>query len=216
MAKLEDTKFKILQAASALFSAKGFAGTSMRDIAREADVNLASINYHFKNKERLYWTIAIEAKKALACGLEEVGAKDLPLEPFIIEAYRCMSSESTFMKNLFKMMLSDDQIAIDESAWEDMNESGEIGPPGAEVIAMVLIRHLGEDYPKKGIQWGVHTLFTHIAHWALMINTTFIRGARQVSRDPTLTNEFVEFSIRHHAQSVLEYLKNHRDIWEQK
>ena len=48
-----DTKEKILDAAEALFAAKGFRGTTMRAITGKADVNLAAINYHFGSKESL-------------------------------------------------------------------------------------------------------------------------------------------------------------------
>jgi len=42
-----------MEAAEKLFSARGFDGTSVRDIAIEADVNLAMINYYFGSKEKL-------------------------------------------------------------------------------------------------------------------------------------------------------------------
>ena len=47
------TKDKLLDAAEKLFAAKGIAHTSTRDITKEADVNLASINYHFGSREGL-------------------------------------------------------------------------------------------------------------------------------------------------------------------
>ncbi|UCG79028.1 MAG: TetR family transcriptional regulator [Nitrospirota bacterium] len=49
----QDTKTKILDSAESLFSQKGFKGTSMREITSRADVNLASVNYHFGSKEAL-------------------------------------------------------------------------------------------------------------------------------------------------------------------
>lgn len=48
-----DTKEKILDAAEALFAAKGFRGTTMRAITNKADVNLAAVNYHFGSKQSL-------------------------------------------------------------------------------------------------------------------------------------------------------------------
>lgn len=47
------TKDKIAQAAIRLFDSQGFDGTTVRQIAREADVNLALISYYFKNKKGL-------------------------------------------------------------------------------------------------------------------------------------------------------------------
>ena len=48
-----DTKTRILDAAEKLFGDKGFDTTSLRDITTEADVNLASVNYHFQSKDSL-------------------------------------------------------------------------------------------------------------------------------------------------------------------
>lgn len=48
-----DKKYLIMEAAVELFSKKGFEGTSMRDLASEAGVNLAMINYYFGSKEGL-------------------------------------------------------------------------------------------------------------------------------------------------------------------
>jgi AcrR family transcriptional regulator len=51
--KAISTKDRILDAAERLFSEKGFAQTSLRDITAEAGVNLAAVNYHFQSKEHL-------------------------------------------------------------------------------------------------------------------------------------------------------------------
>jgi AcrR family transcriptional regulator len=45
---------RILRAAAALFSRRGFHGTSTRDIARKAGVSLGNIYNHFPDKERLF------------------------------------------------------------------------------------------------------------------------------------------------------------------
>jgi AcrR family transcriptional regulator len=48
-----DKRDQILQVAEQLFSDKGFDGTSVRDIAEQANVNLAMISYYFGSKEKL-------------------------------------------------------------------------------------------------------------------------------------------------------------------
>ncbi|KAA0992534.1 TetR/AcrR family transcriptional regulator [Dyadobacter aurulentus] len=44
---------QIIEVAERLFAKKGFAGTSVRDIAQEADVNVSMISYYFGSKEKL-------------------------------------------------------------------------------------------------------------------------------------------------------------------
>ncbi|WP_417762623.1 TetR/AcrR family transcriptional regulator [Shewanella sp.] len=48
-----DTKTKILDAAEKLFAERGFSETSLRLITSKAEVNLASVNYHFGSKKEL-------------------------------------------------------------------------------------------------------------------------------------------------------------------
>ena len=45
---------RLLDAAEELFSERGFDGTSVRDLAGAAGCNIASVNYYFGGKEKLY------------------------------------------------------------------------------------------------------------------------------------------------------------------
>jgi TetR/AcrR family transcriptional regulator, regulator of cefoperazone and chloramphenicol sensitivity len=57
---MDDTKDKLLAAASRVFAEKGFEKATVREICQAAGVsNLAAVNYYFGDKERLY----IEAVK---------------------------------------------------------------------------------------------------------------------------------------------------------
>lgn len=53
-AQLLSTKERILKAAGDIFGKKGFTATTIRTISQEAQVNVAAINYHFRDKEGLY------------------------------------------------------------------------------------------------------------------------------------------------------------------
>jgi AcrR family transcriptional regulator len=49
-----DTKEQIISVAERLFAERGFAGTTLRTVIGEADVNLAAVHYHFGSKEELF------------------------------------------------------------------------------------------------------------------------------------------------------------------
>ena len=48
------TPERILEAAGEIFGREGFKAATIRRIAETANANVASINYHFRDKEGLY------------------------------------------------------------------------------------------------------------------------------------------------------------------
>jgi len=64
------TKEKLLDAAEVLFAEHGFDATSVRDITRRAEANLASVNYHFGSKEELL--AAVFARRVGPINLERL------------------------------------------------------------------------------------------------------------------------------------------------
>jgi len=50
----DTTEEKIKEAARKVFMKKGYAATRTRDIAEEAGINLALLNYYFRSKEKLF------------------------------------------------------------------------------------------------------------------------------------------------------------------
>ena len=61
-------KETIIESAIELFGTKGFEGTSVREIAGDAGVNVAMINYYFGSKEKLFEK-SVEYKAAYLQGL---------------------------------------------------------------------------------------------------------------------------------------------------
>src|SRR5690349_22389150 len=64
-ATVEDRPTQLIEIASRLFATHGYAGTSLRDIAEEAQITKAALYYHFPNKEALYQLIVIERLQTL-------------------------------------------------------------------------------------------------------------------------------------------------------
>ncbi len=48
-----DTQQRLLEAAERLFASRGYAGLTVREVVREAEANVAAVNYHFDSKEGL-------------------------------------------------------------------------------------------------------------------------------------------------------------------
>jgi AcrR family transcriptional regulator len=56
---LNDKQIQILEVAETLFAEKGFDGTSIRDISKEAKINIAMVSYYFGSKEKLLESLVL-------------------------------------------------------------------------------------------------------------------------------------------------------------
>ncbi len=62
-----DKREHIINTAIKLFATKGYEGTSIRDLAAAAEVNVAMVNYYFGSKEKLFESM-VEHKVAYTRG----------------------------------------------------------------------------------------------------------------------------------------------------
>ncbi|PAM96601.1 TetR family transcriptional regulator [Flavobacterium sp. IR1] len=88
--ELNDKKIQILEVAEKLFSEKGFEGTSIRDISKEAKINIAMVSYYFGSKDRLLESLIIYKTSDLKLQLENLLQENLePLDKVnkLIEIY---------------------------------------------------------------------------------------------------------------------------------
>lgn len=80
----QSTLDRLLDTAAALFSRKGYAATSTREIAEILGIRKASLYYHIENKEDLLYAICKSSLERIRCdvsaALENVQSDD-PLEP---------------------------------------------------------------------------------------------------------------------------------------
>jgi AcrR family transcriptional regulator len=70
-----DSKDRLAMSALELFSERGFAGTSIRDIAKSTGLSLSNIYHHFGNKEGLLLAILEVASGRLLASLQEVNRR---------------------------------------------------------------------------------------------------------------------------------------------
>ena len=88
---MTDKKEHIINHAVELFAEKGFEGTSIRDLAAKADVNVAMVNYYFGSKEKLFENM-VEMKASYTRGMLDEIAKndsytDIQKVELIIDSY---------------------------------------------------------------------------------------------------------------------------------
>lgn len=75
--EVSEKKNQILKVAEKLFAEKGFDGTSIRTIAKEAEINIAMISYYFGSKEKLLEEILYYRVSDFKMKLETIISKDI-------------------------------------------------------------------------------------------------------------------------------------------
>ena len=124
-----DKREHIMNTAVSLFAVNGFEGTSVRDIAAAADVNLAMINYYFGSKEKLFESIVEYNVSYTRNMLDEVSSNTLLSSIQKIEKVIEIYVKRLFSNREFHKVLNHELM---------LNQRAELG----EAILIVLSKNL--------------------------------------------------------------------------
>ncbi len=160
------TKEKILEVATYLFSQKGHSATSVRDISKKADVNVASVNYHFKSKENLLFEVLKKGCSILEHDILNIDKETQDnAEEFFAEIFRLLLRDKVSLRNNFRMLLSEEIVRL-----ENYGLSNNIyGPPGGDLMAEVIQKSVGKKLSLEELQWVVQSLFSIIVHQSIIL-----------------------------------------------
>ena len=211
MTKVNETKQKILDSANKLFAKYSFDGTSIRDIAKEAGVNLSAVNYHFKNKNNLYCEIFDHNCREFEETFKAVYInQEMTVEDFAVSAFKHFLDNGDSLLNTFKIILNGNvQIPKEHSS----DDKGHFGPPGGEFLLSIITKEVGDDIPMDARFWGMNMIFTHITHLAIILNSSMVR--EKVCSLKKFSDDFKERNIRFHCQAVLAFIKTSpSDQWD--
>lgn len=89
-----NTETKIKEAAKRVFLANGYEGTKTRQIAEEARVNIALVNYYFRSKEQLFKAIYMETFASFFGTLTQLLNEATPLE---VKVWKVMDKYTDFL-----------------------------------------------------------------------------------------------------------------------
>lgn len=78
MTEFNEKQLEILQVAEQLFAEDGFDGTSVRDIAKKANVNIAMISYYFGSKEKMLEALVLNRISDMRLQLESLYQENIP------------------------------------------------------------------------------------------------------------------------------------------
>jgi AcrR family transcriptional regulator len=116
----ENTRQKILNAAGEVFAEHGFEGATIRAITERADVNVAAVNYHFRDKAELYNRVVVDACSARAAlhdtMLQGVGSPEDRLRSLISHflEYMLGPDRPDWKRRLMAREMANPTTALDE------------------------------------------------------------------------------------------------------
>jgi TetR/AcrR family transcriptional regulator len=137
---MEQTRERLLNTAAEMFSTQGYAGVSMRGIARAVGITQAAIYHHFSNKEALYIAAITYLFEQHTLGIsEQLSAIDDPaqrLELLIGAMLEVMEEDPRFRRIYMRELLEGDEqklAAMAENAFTAFYEPlyelmGELAP----------------------------------------------------------------------------------------
>lgn len=150
------TRKQILDASLRLFSERGFARTTVRDIATAAGITDAAIYYHFQSKRDLLEALVEE--RGFVAGLQQLErvAADLPLQETLLwmarGAVNIMDENRDFLRLIIMEGLGGDESALEQyhrlvDLWESAltavlqryTEKGELPRDAPEAMARQII-----------------------------------------------------------------------------
>lgn len=155
--EFNDKQLQIIETAEKLFADRGFKGTSIRDIAEEADINVAMISYYFGSKEKLMEAIFEVRIGTVQMRIESL-LKDDSITPLqkvnmlVDEHVERVAQKECF----FKIMISEQLINKNPAI---LNAAKQLKIRNAELVSQLI-----KDGQKKGV-------FKKKVDVVLMLNT---------------------------------------------
>src|SRR5882724_1461831 len=102
----EKTRQKLLEVSLQLFVRKGYAGTTVRDIAESADVSVGLLFHYFPSKQGILEEHIKIAESGITSVMELLASGRRPLETFTMIVSLILGSfEEAMPKNLFLLVI---------------------------------------------------------------------------------------------------------------
>jgi len=147
----EQSRARIVYIALKLFAEQGFAKTSIRQIAKEAEVNVSAISYYFGDKAGLYKVVFTEPLGTPQNGIQALEHEHLSLEEMLSVFYKGFV-EPLKQGELVQLCtrLHMREMVEPNGLWEEEVENNIA--PQHQALRLILQRHLKADEIDEDIQ----------------------------------------------------------------
>lgn len=121
--EVQDTEQKIKDAARKVFLEHGYDGAKIRQIAEEAGVNLAMVNYYFRSKDLLFKSIYVDTFHAFLSRMVTMLNEETPLE---VKIWKIVDRYTDFIQEnaLMPMFVLSEQRKDGLDFFQELNVKG--------------------------------------------------------------------------------------------
>jgi len=165
---------RILAAAERLIAARGFYGTSMRDIAAAARLPLATTVYHFAKKEQIYAAVLGAIADDLETRLQVALAEQIrdPLDALAVALVRWSAAHPSHVKLLLREVLDNPARVANASRLP-------LAPFLAKASALLASR--GAPQPEVAVLHLVGAISYFVAAWPTVERIVGAARAKQIT-----------------------------------
>lgn len=197
-----DTKERILDVAETLFADHGYAATSLRDITRDAGVNIAAVNYHFGSKDAL-----------LAAVLERrIGPVNRERLVLLDQAEAAAGGGPADLESLVRALLSPafrQRMVVEGGPVKFLQLTGRIHSEPHAPARAIFLAQFGEiirrfvaafrrtlpHLPEEEVSWRLLFVVGAMAHTMMSTHLLDTLGARQPRDTEELLEALVQFVV---------------------
>jgi len=146
--EFNEKQMQILQVTEKLFAEKGFDGTSIRDIAKQANINIAMVSYYFGSKEKMLEALIYSRISDMKLQLESLSKEAIsPVEKInkLIELYIHRINKNKGIYQILHFELTSKKREI------DLKSFAEVKKQNFEIIKKIIVEGQEKGIFKKDI-----------------------------------------------------------------
>lgn len=187
------TEERIKEAAKKVFLEKGFDGTTTRDIAKEAGINSALMNYYFRSKEKLFQSIFDDMCRLMFEGLLEIMNQPISLREKIAK----------LMDHEFQMMMQNPSLTI--FIMNELHKSPERLLATLEMTKKLLASSFNQQIEEEIAKGTITPIDPHHILAMIIANIQFLFVSKPMTM---LSHNLDEAGFKTFATRHLEYVKD--------
>lgn len=188
-----EARTRLLETALNLFAEQGFAKTSTREIARQAQVNISAISYYFGDKAGLYRAVFHDPRTNPCVSADEFSDPNLTLYralQLLVRAYTESMKQGAVVQNYVKVHIR--EMLEPTGLWHEEIET--MIKPAHHAF----VKFLCQELKVKRVDDDIHRLVFSIIGMAMsmMVNADVMIAVRpQLLKNPKAIDTFTDYIV---------------------